>query len=781
MALENQPLFQAPSLPKMGKDSSPLMKGAKNIGVSFTKPKLKASKMSFVRAKKAQTIKAEDLKGQETVSTTSLASTLSETNRILVEIQNQLAIDFANRIAERKAVIKASKLGVRKKKLVEKEDFVERGKGFLGNIKEFGKKVLSPLSNIFDKIKNFLLLVGGGILLNNAWEWLSKKENRERLIAVLTFLKNHWKTIVGLIVGVKLLGAVRKLIKLVKSLRNLLRGIKPPRTGTGGSKTPFDCNAMWKCFTSGAAIPFAVMSAIALGVFELFKNGGLFPEFQGVFNPNKGKQEPGTTLASNQQPVSPEPSATTAPPIIPVSSTAPLSFSGGYQPKPMFGEGGSFFNHPMLDPEFYAKEFNLFNPESSLSVYGPMVTGMGGGFGTPMMGSVANASSRFGMLQRFPFLSRLPGFAPRSAMRPQSPMRPQSVLPPRSPMRPQSPLPPRSPLTSAARVSKTGADELVEQMVNKLMKQDNIPKDIARQIVEDSLERTLKGSTRTGADVLRDLTQGGKFSSNIDDIDDVIQMLEQVAKGTAKRSQGGTIPGRGPQNVDSVPALLAPGEEVIRASAANMFRPVLKDINSNAGRLFGEFRSGVEQQKTDLSLQRDTTQKSIGILSDFKEFIEDFTNRLKIEKAKRDVELFRDIFRSVNDTSEDSSVKTSPIPEISQQTFTPSAGFTAPSFTPQESQDQSLNFDQMPLMKYIRAQEQKPKPIDQSLRRRNTTSTTEAQVATATLPMQTIQLQPDPMPMKEQPQEYAEEKIEIQPMDMSNPYIPFTLNNYNLD
>ena len=71
--------------------------------------------MSFVRAKKAQTIKAEDLKGQETVSTTSLASTLSETNRILVEIQNQLAIDFANRIAERKAVIKASKLGVRKK------------------------------------------------------------------------------------------------------------------------------------------------------------------------------------------------------------------------------------------------------------------------------------------------------------------------------------------------------------------------------------------------------------------------------------------------------------------------------------------------------------------------------------------------------------------------------------------------------------------------------------------------------------------------------------------
>ena len=106
MALENQPLFQAPSLPKMGKDSSPLMKGAKTIGVSFAKPKLKASKMSFVRAKKAKAIKAEDLKGPETVSTESLATTLTETNRILVEIQNQLAIDFANRIAEKETNIK---------------------------------------------------------------------------------------------------------------------------------------------------------------------------------------------------------------------------------------------------------------------------------------------------------------------------------------------------------------------------------------------------------------------------------------------------------------------------------------------------------------------------------------------------------------------------------------------------------------------------------------------------------------------------------------------------
>ena len=80
----------------------------------------------------------------------------------------------------------------------------------------------------------------------------------------------------------------------------------------------------------------------------------------------------------------------------------------------------------------------------------------------------------------------------------------------------------------------------------------------------------------------------------------------------------------------------------------------------------------------------------------------------------------------------------------------------------------------------VKTNSQGTKPIDQPLRRR-TTNTAEGQVATATLPMQTIQLQPDPMPIKGQSQDSVEEEIEIQPMDMSNPYIPFTLKNYNLD
>ena len=748
------------------------MKGVNKIGFSVAKPKLKASKMSFVRAKKAQTIKAEDLKGQETVSTTSFASTLSETNRILVEIQNQLAIDFANRIAERKAVIKASKLGVRKKKLVEKEDFVERGKGFLGNIKEFGKKVLSPLSNIFDKIKNFLLLVGGGIILNNAWEWLSKKENREKLIAVLTFLKNHWKTIVGLIVGATLLGALRKLVNLARAFRKLIKGLNLTRGGQQKPNVP-TCNFVWSCLTSPAVkgtTAFATFIALlAGGLLDYFRrSGSLLPEFQGIFNPKVKEEEKETILATTTTQQQSEPlksftgreiptslagvlselqaeytktgkpaSRLTPQGFLSVRATAPnrLGLLGGPDLTPQIS-----FN-PELTQESnqaaVAQAETLFSIANLPATLAPILGARGA-----ISRSISSASKRSGF----------EGFRAPPVQMPTQPSTYQlrdtilSRLLRRSPNRPKK----------FITTSRSGLGDRAAKSTETSIQGERARRDVERDIKDDDFEEFLKLLQTTGQATL---TNDPKIP---------------------KKSEGGTIPGRGPQNVDSVPALLAPGEEVIRASAANIFRPVLKDINNNAGRLFGEFRSGVEQQKTDLSLQRDTTEKSIGILSDFKEFIEGFTNRLKIEKAKRDVELFRDIFKTGNDPYEDSSVKTSPIPEISQQTFTPSS-LTLPSFTQQEPQDQSLNFDQMPLMKYIRAQEQKPKPIDQSLRRRNTTSTTEAQVATATLPMQTIQLQPDPMPMKEQPQEYAEEKIEIQPMDMSNPYIPFTLKNYNLD
>ena len=266
MALENQPLFQAPSLPKMGKDSSPLMKGAKTIGVSFAKPKLKASKMSFVRAKKAKAVKAEDLKGSETVSTGSLAATLSETNRILVEIQNQLAIDFANRIAEKKNILQLSRKQVRKKKLIAKEDFVERGKGLVQNIKDFGKKVLSPVKGIFDKIVDFLTILGTGIAINAAFEWLSDKENREKLVRIFNFLRDHWKTLLAIVIGGKILSLLLKLKGLFSLARSLTRRLKDLFGKNGKFKPggPDFCAGVMKCVTDKVK---SLASILALSIF----------------------------------------------------------------------------------------------------------------------------------------------------------------------------------------------------------------------------------------------------------------------------------------------------------------------------------------------------------------------------------------------------------------------------------------------------------------------------------------------------------------------------------
>ena len=196
--------------------------------------------MSFVRVKKAQAIKAEDLKGPETVSTDSLATTLTETNKILVEIQNQLAIDFANRIAEKKQTLKLSRKTGRKKKLGEKEEFVERGTKLQKSANAFGKKVLAPIKSIFDKLLDFLTIVGGGILLNAAWVWLQDEKNREKLVKIFTFLKTYWKEILVGLLTLKVIGAIGKLVGFANTLRKLfkrLRGLGRRPPGAGGANT----------------------------------------------------------------------------------------------------------------------------------------------------------------------------------------------------------------------------------------------------------------------------------------------------------------------------------------------------------------------------------------------------------------------------------------------------------------------------------------------------------------------------------------------------------------
>ena len=292
MAIQSQ-IYKAPSLPKMGKNSSPLNSSSQKIDSVVKGPDLKTSKMSFIKGLGISIITAESLKTVEkpVISTNTLkivdkivlkpkkskgidkpeinganliSSELAETNSILVEIQKQLALDFAARIEERKDKLAIEKKKIRTKKLGEKEKFVEKGKDSGSGIKGFVTKAVTPIKGIFDKIIEFLTLVGTGILVNSVWKWLQDKENRDKVIAVFAFLKNYWKEIFFTILTLAVIKKIVSLIVFANRLRklfNLFRGNKPG--GGKGGGLGGGCGPVLGCVTAALGIGALTLTALA--------------------------------------------------------------------------------------------------------------------------------------------------------------------------------------------------------------------------------------------------------------------------------------------------------------------------------------------------------------------------------------------------------------------------------------------------------------------------------------------------------------------------------------
>ena len=127
---------------------------------------------------------------------------LEETNSILTDIGNALALDFANRIAAAKDDISNIKEQKSRGKFGRAENRVE-GKGKkVGNIfTQTASKAASPVQGFFSKILSFIGLLGTGIGLNFASKWLEDPKNRKKLVKVGEFVTNNWKLITGIIVG----------------------------------------------------------------------------------------------------------------------------------------------------------------------------------------------------------------------------------------------------------------------------------------------------------------------------------------------------------------------------------------------------------------------------------------------------------------------------------------------------------------------------------------------------------------------------------------------------
>ena len=223
MAFSSQ-AFRAPSLtsrPKLGKTtvSSSVFRGTA-AAVSSPKAMKVPKGMGYDSIYRGSNVDPKNLKQESTP----VEQTLVETNRILVEIQNQLAIDFASRIARDKEEVNKIRAVSDKKKRAEAEKGAEEVKKTGGIISGIGNKILAPAKGIFDKIKDFLAIVLTGFLVNKALPWLAA--NQGIIDGIFKFLANHWKKILYLIGGIIIFKVVRKIIKIFKAVKAVAKFLK---------------------------------------------------------------------------------------------------------------------------------------------------------------------------------------------------------------------------------------------------------------------------------------------------------------------------------------------------------------------------------------------------------------------------------------------------------------------------------------------------------------------------------------------------------------------------
>ena len=170
--------------------------------------------------------------GESPTQSTSIDETLLETNRILVEIQNQLAIDFANRITKETEEIKKIRKTSDKKRRIDAEDKTE-SKNIQSTIGKTFDKVVSPIKGIFGRLLGFFGWIGAGFLANKAINWLSK--NTEKVGKFFDVVANNWQLITGVVVGGLLVNVARKLAFAYRVVRSIfgIRGLRGVTRGGG--------------------------------------------------------------------------------------------------------------------------------------------------------------------------------------------------------------------------------------------------------------------------------------------------------------------------------------------------------------------------------------------------------------------------------------------------------------------------------------------------------------------------------------------------------------------
>jgi len=497
-------VYRAPSIPKVGKRSvsSSVLRGA-------TTPKLKVSTVKFGKPK----ITAETI--QSVSSPARISQSLVETNLILVEIQKQLTIDFANRIAEEKELIKGIKKEESRRKFGAKEKFVESTKKIGSAIGGAVSKITSPVKTVFERIVDFFKAILTGIVLNAAFKWLEDPANKAKLFAVFDFIGKYWKELVITFIGVKVLGFISKLIGLGRLIGKFF-GKGGPGSPRGGLGNP--CQSLLQCMGNPAFSKAFVAASISAFLANKAFNDRIEDIVKGLLPP----QAPALTPQQQRRRED-------------VERFREQFTPGGYSAENVRAQQEKFKkNYPDVD-----------------------------------WGAVAD----WGAL--------------------------------------------------AAAVVFTGDTVAADVLaIANLLKNGRITLTTLRGIIGPKATNKIVDFMRT-----QNMTpavanaKGGTIPE--------LPKKKKCDMCSLGFSVGGTVPGRGSGNVDSVKAMLAPGEEVIRTASAMMFRPLLKDINDNAGRLWNTFSQAVTTLISVSAKQKEVSENFDSVTTEFSRYLQDETRKQK--------------------------------------------------------------------------------------------------------------------------------------------------------
>jgi hypothetical protein len=536
MAFSSQ-LLKAPSItsrPKLTKTnvSSSIFRGAKSPVGSSTTIKIPKG-MGY--GGKAGTVDPKYLQ----TKTTPIDQTLVETNNILIEIQRQLAFDYASRIEDEKNAIKSIKAAESKRKFAAKEKSVEGVRKIGGAIGGTVSKIAAPIKGIFDKIKEFFGLILTGIVTNVAFEWLKDEKNRERLGNIFTFIGKAIPYLLAGLLGLKLIKWGTRLFRLGRFLFKL----------PGRILRVFGVGARASSRGAGAA------GDTATGRGGLFRNAA-------------GQRRGRTTsrLMRNG---------------IPQTRSAALRGGGGIRRVGVaqYATDKSVFNKAIQGLEVTGKKFG----RNFLKVLGA----------GPGKKTLVRSLLKFArpVLKRIPIVGALIDFALSVAMG-ENPGRAAFGA------------------IGAALLGTIGtflggpigtfigglAGDFAGRQLYDLFFNKSSSKDVAKEQQESAVKT-------------------GKIDS--DKVDPAKFNRGGTVPGSAiYASNGMTVYGRGSGNVDSVSAMLAPGEEVIRTASARLFRPLLKDINDNAGRLWTAFSMGINKLLMVSKYQDDVNKEFSKVIED---------------------------------------------------------------------------------------------------------------------------------------------------------------------